>query len=91
VTDPARAPWQGNLILAVRRFEPCTIASSVLAINSSDKFGIVVRGPRVLGPHEALAASHVLVPASLLQNMRTDEGRTRLDVAVELELGEIVG
>ena len=82
---------QGSLVVAVRRFgQTPALSSSTLAIDSGDKFGFVVRGPRVLGPHESLAASQVVVPHALLAAMRPPGAPLRLDVAVELELTDVI-
>ena len=48
-------------------------------------FGAVMRGPRVLGPHEAVTAAHILVPQALLTAMRPPGTALRLELAVELE------
>ena len=44
-----------------------------------------MRGPRVLGPHEAVTAAHILVPQALLAAMRPPGTALRLELAVELE------
>ena len=44
-----------------------------------------MRGPRVLGPHEAVTAAHILVPHALLAAMRPPGTALRLELAVELE------
>ena len=44
-----------------------------------------MRGPRVLGPHEAVAAAHILVPQALLTAMRPPGTALRLELAVELD------
>ena len=48
-------------------------------------FGAVMRGPRVLGPHEAVTAAHILLPQALLAAMRPTGTALRLELAVELE------
>ena len=59
--------------------------SPPLIQNTARSFGAVMRGPRVLGPHEAVAAAHILVPQALLTAMRPPGTALRLELAVELE------